>query len=165
MYRKISDFLSDWNHETENTIKILSALTDDSLSQKIYENGRELGRLGFHLTQALGAFFIPLGLNPEIPGRDAEVPVSAAEILNAYKRGAESVVNPIKEWSDESLDQDVEMFGRTFKRGQALMIAILHQTHHRGQMTVLMRQAGLRVPGVYGPAREEWVAMGAPAMA
>jgi len=23
-------------------------------------------------------------------------------------------------------------------------------------MTVLMRQAGLVVPGVYGPAREEW---------
>jgi uncharacterized damage-inducible protein DinB len=23
-------------------------------------------------------------------------------------------------------------------------------------MTVLMRQAGLKVPGVYGPAREEW---------
>ncbi|MCK4657684.1 MAG: hypothetical protein KAT85_11650, partial [candidate division Zixibacteria bacterium] len=28
--------------------------------------------------------------------------------------------------------------------------------HHRGQMTVLMRQAGLKVPGVYGPSMEEW---------
>jgi uncharacterized damage-inducible protein DinB len=27
-------------------------------------------------------------------------------------------------------------------------------------MTVLMRQAGLAVPGVYGPAREEWAAYG-----
>jgi hypothetical protein len=25
-------------------------------------------------------------------------------------------------------------------------------------MTVLMRFAGLEVPGVYGPAKEEWVA-------
>ena len=25
---------------------------------------------------------------------------------------------------------------------------------------VLMRQAGLKVPGVYGPAREEWTAYG-----
>jgi uncharacterized damage-inducible protein DinB len=30
-------------------------------------------------------------------------------------------------------------------------------------MTVLMRQAGLKVPGVYGPALEEWNAFGAPA--
>ena len=38
-----------------------------------------------------------------------------------------------------------------------LMTLINHQNHHRGQMTVLMRQAGLTVPGVYGPAKEEWV--------
>jgi len=38
----------------------------------------------------------------------------------------------------------------------------LHQTHHRAQMTVLMRQAGLKVPGVYGPSREEWSQMGMP---
>jgi hypothetical protein len=30
-------------------------------------------------------------------------------------------------------------------------------------MTVLMRQAGLKVPGFYGPAQEEWSAMGMPA--
>ena len=27
-------------------------------------------------------------------------------------------------------------------------------------MTVLMRQAGLTVPGVYGPAKEEWATAG-----
>jgi uncharacterized damage-inducible protein DinB len=32
-------------------------------------------------------------------------------------------------------------------------------------MTVLMRQAGLTVPGCYGPAAEEWATMGIPAMA
>ncbi|MBI2416475.1 MAG: hypothetical protein HYV28_00920 [Ignavibacteriales bacterium] len=30
-------------------------------------------------------------------------------------------------------------------------------------MTVLMRQAGLKVPGAYGPSREEWAAYGMPA--
>jgi uncharacterized damage-inducible protein DinB len=29
-------------------------------------------------------------------------------------------------------------------------------------MTVLMRQAGIKVPGVYGPAKEEWAAYGMP---
>ena len=40
-----------------------------------------------------------------------------------------------------------------------LMTLINHQNHHRGQMTVLMRQAGLTVPGVYG-SKEEWAAAG-----
>jgi uncharacterized damage-inducible protein DinB len=26
-------------------------------------------------------------------------------------------------------------------------------------MTVLMRQAGLKPPGIYGPAREDWATM------
>jgi uncharacterized damage-inducible protein DinB len=29
-------------------------------------------------------------------------------------------------------------------------------------MTVLMRQAGLRVPGIYGPAKEDWASMNMP---
>jgi uncharacterized damage-inducible protein DinB len=29
-------------------------------------------------------------------------------------------------------------------------------------MTVLMRQAGLKVPGIYGPSREEWSQFGMP---
>jgi len=37
---------------------------------------------------------------------------------------------------------------------------MMHQSHHRGQMTVLMRQAGLRVPYIYGPAYEDWVEQG-----
>ena len=35
-----------------------------------------------------------------------------------------------------------------------------HQIDHRGQMTVLMRQAGLNVPGVYGPSLEGWTSVG-----
>jgi uncharacterized damage-inducible protein DinB len=57
------------------------------------------------------------------------------------------------------------MYGDKWKRGQTLHALILHQAHHRGQMTVLMRQAGLPVPGIYGPSREEWEAFGMPAMA
>jgi uncharacterized damage-inducible protein DinB len=36
---------------------------------------------------------------------------------------------------------------------------IRHQIHHRGQITILMRQAGLAAPGVYGPNEEETAAM------
>jgi uncharacterized damage-inducible protein DinB len=37
---------------------------------------------------------------------------------------------------------------------------ILHQVHHRGEMIVLMRMAGLAVPGIFGPTREEWAQYG-----
>jgi uncharacterized damage-inducible protein DinB len=55
------------------------------------------------------------------------------------------------------------MYGEQWPRGTMLNALIAHQTHHRGQMTVLMRQAGVPVPGMYGPSKEEWAAMGMPA--
>ena len=63
-------------------------------------------------------------------------------------------------WSDASLAVEDEMYGQKWARALTLAILVAHQTHHRGQMTVLMRQAGLKVPGFYGPAKEEWAAMG-----
>ena len=37
---------------------------------------------------------------------------------------------------------------------------IHHEIHHRAEMIVLMRLAGLPVPGLYGPTREEWTQYG-----
>lgn len=52
------------------------------------------------------------------------------------------------------------MYGETWAIGVTLSALIDHQIHHRGQMTVLMRQAGLKVPGIYGPSREDWSQIG-----
>jgi uncharacterized damage-inducible protein DinB len=48
------------------------------------------------------------------------------------------------------------MYGQQWQRGTTLMTVQMHESHHRGQITVLMRQAGLKVPGVVGPAKEDW---------
>jgi uncharacterized damage-inducible protein DinB len=52
------------------------------------------------------------------------------------------------------------MYGQMWVRGKTLGVLVTHQIHHRGQLTVLLRLAGLKVPGVYGPAKEEWAKMG-----
>jgi uncharacterized damage-inducible protein DinB len=165
MLRTIDDFQKDWAYEVESTGKILNALTDESLSQKVTPEGRSLGYLGWHLTQTLGEMLGLVGLKIDAPGFDKECPTSAAEIAAAYATAGRSVTDEInKNWTDETLLQTDNMYGDTWARGLTLFYLIAHQAHHRGQMTVLMRQAGLPVPGVYGPAKEEWAAMGAPAM-
>ena len=70
----------------------------------------------------------------------------AGELLKQVKAG----------WTDQTLTIEDDMYGEKWARGQSTRVLIDHQTHHRGQMTVLMRQAGLKVPGVYGPSKEEW---------
>ena len=165
MLRKIEDFQKDWAYEAEMTGKILNTLTDAFLGQKVNEDGRTLGFLGWHLTQTLGDMLGLVGLKIDAPGFDLECPASAAEIAAAYEKAARSVTDEIAaNWTDDTLLQSDEMYGDTWARGLTLFYLITHQAHHRGQMTVLMRQAGLPVPGVYGPAKEEWAAMGAPAL-
>jgi uncharacterized damage-inducible protein DinB len=165
MLRKVDDFLKDWEYEAESTGKVLTTLTDGSLSQQVNEGGRNLGFLAWHLTQTLGEMLERVGLKIDAPGFDMDCPTSATEIAAAYEKAAKSVTEEVrKNWTDETLLQTDDMYGETWARGLTLFYLIAHQAHHRGQMTVLMRQAGLPVPGVYGPAKEEWAAMGAPAM-
>ena len=165
MIRKIEDFQKDWAYEAEATGKILNALTDESLSQKVSVDGRSLGFLGWHLATTLPEMLGLVGLKISGPAHSDACPATAADIAAAYENAAKSVADEVgKNWTDETLLHEDEMYGETWARGLTLFYLIAHQAHHRGQMTVLMRQAGLPVPGVYGPSKEEWAAMGAPAM-
>ena len=164
MFKTIEEFLINWGRESESTQKILDALTDKSLEQEVSPEDRTLGRIAWHIVTTLGEMMSRTGLDFEANPHDAAVPATAAEIAGAYRSTNEAMVAAIKEqWTDESLAELKEMYGEQWTIGTVLGILTVHQTHHRGQMTVLMRQAGLRVPGVYGPSREEWAAFGAEA--
>jgi uncharacterized damage-inducible protein DinB len=96
------------------------------------------------------------------PAQDAPRP-PLAEIVREYEACARGLAEELpKQWTDAMLSEMIPMYGEQWSRGGVLSALILHQVHHRAQMTVLMRQAGLIVPGLYGPAREEWAAMNLP---
>jgi uncharacterized damage-inducible protein DinB len=163
MIRKISDFEASWAHESEATLRILRALTDKSLLQAVTPLDRNLGRMAWHLVQSIPEMMQRTGLPVGGPPENAPVPAVATTIADAYAGVSASLLANIKQaWTDASLLTEDDMYGEKWPRGMTLAVLISHQTHHRAQMTVLMRQAGLRVPGVYGPAREEWGSMGAP---
>ncbi len=161
MYRLIQDFLETWKYERIATIKILRALTDASLQQKVSTPGRSLGFLAWHITTTLGEMGGKAGLSIESPAEDAPVPVKASEIVNSYDQASSSLESYVKaNWTDDMLLDQIDMYGEKWTRGATLTSLVSHQIHHRAQMTVLMRQAGLNVPGIYGPSREEWKKIG-----
>ncbi len=167
MYYKIKDFLDDWKFEREATFKILNTLTDESLKQKVTPapQGRSLGQLGWHITTSIGEMMARTGIKIDAPEDNTDHRASADEIKKTYERVSEALSNELKEkWNDKTLETEDDMYGEKWKRSVTLRILIEHQIHHRGQMTVLMRQAGLKVPGVFGPSYEEWAAIGMPPM-
>ena len=166
MYRRINDFVSDWKRDAQSTVNLFSRLTDESLNQRIGDGGRTLGRLAWHVTETVRDMMHTAGVSGVSgPEQHSPTPTSAAEIARVYEESAASLPAALRAaWTDEVLGEELTMYGDTWKKGTVLSALMLHQAHHRGQMTVLMRQAGLTVPGVYGPAAEEWAAMGAPVL-
>ena len=142
-------------------MKVLKALTDTSLQQKVTSDGRSLGFLAWHIAITLGEMGTKAGLNVAAPAEDSEPPISAAVIASTYESTAASLSHCVQnQWNDSMLPDFIDMYGEPWTRSGMLSALIRHQAHHRGQMTVLMRQANLKVPGVYGPSREEWEQFG-----
>lgn len=163
MFTSIDAFAAAWERESESTRRMYDRLTPESLSTRVSAEGRSLGRLAWHVAVSLGEQGHRLGLPVEGPTEEGDVP-DVERIRDTYGRASRSLVPALRAaWTDATLAEEFDMYGERWTGAFALMALLCHEIHHRGQMTVLMRQAGLAVPGAYGPAREEWAQYGMPA--
>jgi uncharacterized damage-inducible protein DinB len=161
MFRRIADFERVWQTELEDTQKVLKHLTTKSLTEVVHPDVRTLGRLAWHVVTSLPEMAGRTGLRLAEPDEHAPIPATAREIFDVYNRVAISLMEMVKgSWTDADLLCEDEMYGTPWARGFTLQVLVHHQIHHRAQMTVLMRLLGLGVPGVYGPAKEEWASFG-----
>ncbi|MFF3101169.1 DinB family protein [Viridibacillus arvi] len=161
MYVTISDFIKEWNKESMLTQNVLDGLTDDSLEQLVYPEGRTLGRIAWHLTTSIPEYLANFGLKIDVVKNAENVPTSAKEIAETFKNVSSYSAKMIEEqWTDETLKQVQIAFGREESNAMIIMGLIKHIVHHRGQVTVLMRQAGIKPFGVYGPPKEDWIHLG-----
>jgi uncharacterized damage-inducible protein DinB len=163
MYRKLEDFIKDWTYESESTLKVFNNLTDESLTKKVNENVRTAGKLAWHITTSIGEMAHRTGLTFKIMDEESVAPAAIKEIVDTYKSTSDNIIAEIKEkWNDEKLLEENDMYGEKWAKGSTLKVLVSHQIHHRAQLTIVMRLNGLKVPGVYGPSKEEWVQYGLP---
>ena len=156
MFKSVKQFLGLWEHESNMTAKVLANLTDASLSQSVAPGYRNLGELAWHIAASIGEISGYTGLTFAAPRQKLPTPRHAAEIVAGYRQAAEGLANAIRgEWTDATLEIKDKLYGRVWPRGLTLQVILFHEIHHRGQVTVLMRQAGLTVPGVYGPSKDD----------
>ena len=160
MFRKVDDFENMWQAESQATLKVFRALSQEKLSQSVAPGGYSLGSLAWHITMSIAMIPAHAGLLP-MPDKKP-IPETLEEIIAAYEHNVHQLADAVQgKFSDAQLEKEVTMFGRTFRYGSVLSVVISHQCHHRAQMTVLMKQAGLKVPGVYGPSEDDMKAVAA----
>jgi uncharacterized damage-inducible protein DinB len=161
MFRRISDFLKSYENLTTNTVKLLGALTDENLDQAVANGHRTIGQIAWHIVVSVPEMMNQTGLGLSAVNDHAMPPSSADAIRDGYAAVTRELVAAIQtKWTDESLTMTDDMYGEQWPRGVSLSAVLLHEAHHRGQLTVLLRQAGAEVPGVFGPSKNEWARFG-----
>lgn len=163
MFTTIEHFEKAWSQEMKFTQSVLDTLTDHSLVQSVADDHRTLGQMAWHIVTTIPELATMIGMEVSGPDHKAPLPATAAQIKEAYQKVSKSLLGYIKSsWNDDTMHHEDDLWGERWKRGRTLQVLLNHEIHHRGQMTVLMRQAGLKVPSIYGPAKEEWEAQGTP---
>jgi uncharacterized damage-inducible protein DinB len=161
MYRKITDFITDWGYESQSTIKLFNEINNEAMPNTLFDGGRTLGQLAWHIAETLPEMIAQIGINFNHEHHDKwDGETTIEQIISVYQKNTNLLLAQIKDWKDEDLELEDNMYGENWKRGITLEILIKHQAHHRGQLTLAMRQMGMKVPGMYGPAKHEWEQIG-----
>lgn len=161
MFSQIQDFVDLWKTESELTIKVFSNITNEKLKDEVTPNIRSLGRLSWHITQTLTEMPYKAGIVDKDFLDNLPVPSTIEEIISTYKKYSDILVQSLQnKWTDDKLDEIIEIYGQKWERKKILWSLISHQIHHRAQLTTIMRLQNVPVPGIYGPSKEEWVKFG-----
>jgi uncharacterized damage-inducible protein DinB len=162
MYQSVFHFRKDWAYEADNTLKVFKLLNNEIINREFSPLVRTPGRLAWHIITTIPEMLGAAGLPVAGPDYTEPMPKTGSEFVSIYKRCSDSLVqNVTLLWNEDGmLAEEIPMYGEQWSRSLVLSYLMFHQTHHRGQLILLMRMGGIAVPGVYGMAREEWIEIG-----
>jgi uncharacterized damage-inducible protein DinB len=159
---ELDRFRTVWDMEAGLTTRLLAALPADQYDFRPDPGGRSLGEMAWHLSEIEG--YISHGITQgAVTFRDApsmQRPLEVRLLAPGYRRVHEEAVARLADLTEAQLDRELPFADRRISIRDMLWGAMLmHQSHHRGQLSLLCRLAGGTPPGIYGPNREEMAAM------
>lgn len=157
-----ASLLTEFNHEAENTRKLLAVIPEQQASWKPHTKSMDLGSLALHVAGLTGWVDTVLG-GTELDLAAGSRPsfTTTANLLATFDSAVTRAQAALAAVKDEDLQVpwtlragDHVIF--TLPRGAVLRSFVLsHSIHHRGQLTVYLRMLDVKFPGVYGPSADE----------
>lgn len=158
--------VDDFTDEAAAVRRYLERVPEDRLDWKPHAKSMTLGQLAGHLAEAPGWV---LGMEPdefdmaalEEQGYAPFVPGSREELLATLEENARVFRRVVGGMSEETLAAEW-----TMRAGDAVLLraprhvairrtGIHHWIHHRGQLSVYLRELGVDLPSVYGPTADD----------
>ncbi|MCS7036154.1 MAG: DinB family protein [Saprospiraceae bacterium] len=161
MYRKIQDFLEEWQQEFEATKDLVASIREEDLDFSPGDKIRPIRDLIWHIVGTPGTLMTEMGETNNMVNWHGKQVETLEGLVSAYDRANEELVSIVSRWTDEELNTSVSVLDGEYRKGYVLSSLLIgHQAHHRGQLTVLMRMKNRRVTALYGPTYETWLDMG-----
>ena len=162
MPRIADSFLAEMDQEAQTTRRVLERVPGDKLSWKPHTKSMSLGQLALHVATIPGGVAQILSNDSfEVPNFDQRAAQSATELIPALDESVRTAKQVLGGMEDSKLMGTWKLT----KNGKELMAAprvamvrsimLNHWYHHRGQLSVYLRELDVPVPSIYGPSADE----------
>ncbi|MEK6282943.1 MAG: DinB family protein [Acidobacteriota bacterium] len=159
----IDGMLRELEEEARTTRRVLERVPDNQLAWRPHPKARTLGELAMHVAVVPGgvAELVASESPAQVPDFTDPIPKSAAELIPALDESIAKAKKVLGGLDDATLmstwrlmrgDREVFAVPRV-----ALLRSIMlnHWYHHRGQLTVYLRELDVPIPSIYGPSADE----------
>ncbi|MEO8337932.1 MAG: DinB family protein [bacterium] len=160
----IDGMLQEMEREAHTTRRVLERVPNDQLSWRPHPTARTLGQLAVHVAvmPAGVADLVALRSPAQLPDfSDPPGPANASELVPMLDATIAKVTKALGGMDDAALmstwrlmhgDRELVALPRlAFVRS----VMLNHWYHHRGQLTVYLRELGVPIPSIYGPSADE----------
>lgn len=156
MYGSVAELLADYAEESTSTLRVIGAFDSELLATSIPPDGRTIGALVSHLAtsarQIIGFTGVTVAMESPVDGND-----DVSRQVEFYRHVSETIAHAIRSsWDEQFLLREVSVYGMTWTVAKTFQVLIRHEIHHRGQLVLLLRLNGRKVPGVYGPSADKF---------
>ena len=159
----LEELVQELEQEAQATRRVLERVPSDKLQWKPHPKSMSLGQLAMHIANLPGAIAelstrSSFDVTTPIPRPEAS---STHQILKTFEDSLKRATSLLRRMSDAELSSAWRMMKDdqvlwSIPRGLFLRSVMLnHWYHHRGQLTVYLRQTGALVPAVYGGSADE----------
>lgn len=156
--------LPEFDHEMAVTRKVIERVAEDKLAWTPHEKSMPMGRLATHVAeipQWAGTILNEPEFNMTPSSYQPKSAASVAEVLAIF----DDAVTKARGWLINKTDADLMSMWSFKQDGKDLFAmpraaawrswVMNHVIHHRGQLSVYLRQTGSKVPSIYGPSADE----------
>ena len=155
--------LPEWDHEMQTTRKYLERVPVDKLTWKPHAKSMTLGQLAGHVAEmpGWGVGTVESDFFDMAASYKPFKYTTTKELLDLFDKNVKESRSALEGASDETFgkmwalkagDQTILSMP---KIGSIRSVILNHVIHHRGQLSVYLRQNDVPVPSTYGPSADE----------